>query len=338
MQPFHRTLFFISILAFLLSACKRGRYNQDREIDLDLQKEIDVLNTRLIHAISGNHQDSLFALCGDDLKATSGLKHGMNDLITFLSDIATKWPYSVKHRFYARYPEKNRAVVLTTGEGGEHDYTIRYRSPTRHSFVSIGYFEDSGRAVALLTIWNSYNGTWKLSSTRAGFVKAFQKDAVDWYYHARQQYASNDLIDAANSMTICKNLLQPGGEHWLYRLHDDITGLMAQINSSLEMDYHFPIVMEDVTTKPEIFGAKPLIFREGSYPLIAYVTKQNLHDSIALSRECDSVNAHIGDVFKDIDHYNTMIFYRAFQRIPRDSSDLVPYYGFSRKSAAAWHY
>jgi hypothetical protein len=197
----------------MLSACKRGGYDQDSEIDTDLQQKIDGLNTRLIHAISDNRQDSLLAMCGDDLKATADLKHGMNELTTFLSGIATKWPYTVRHRFYAHYPDKNRSVVVKTGEEGDHDYAIRYRSPTRRSFVSVGYFEDSGRSVALLTIWSSYNGTWKLSTARAGFVKAFNKDAVDWYYHARQQYAGNDLIDAANSMAICKNLLQPGGEH-----------------------------------------------------------------------------------------------------------------------------
>lgn len=299
---------------------------------------MDTLNNRLVRAIIQKDRKSFLALCSDDLKGVKDLNKGMQTLFEQVGSMAKGNPFVVRHHYYASFPEKGTVAVIHSGQDKEHAFDISYTSRTRKSFAIVGIIADSFQEIAVMTVWGNYGGKWKLNVGQSGLIRAFNKDAVDWYYRARQQYGDHALVDAANSMTICQALLHPGGDYWKYRLDDDMTGLIMQIRNTAERDYTFPIELSAVATKPKIISTATRVFTDGYYPVVAYVTKLSFADTAALSKECDSLNAHIGDIFNNLDHYNKLLIYRPYERMPQDSSDQVTTYTIVKKSTATWFY
>ncbi len=333
-------LHFIScFLLILLSACNPGGDQQDDNIDSDLRAEIAELNKKVIAGLTNNKPDQILQLCADDIRKDPAQRKAVKELAAETQVSFQSARYTLRKQFYERRRTKNSTVSVSTGDNSEHDYTLNYKSDTRRTFVSIGYVEDSLRTFAVLTVYGNYNGSWKLNILRVGAIKVFGKDAIDWYYRARQQYADNALVDAFNSESMCTSLLQPGGEGWHYRNEDDMSSLIRQIKNTAERDLSFPILMEDVLTKPRIFNASSELFSDGYFPVVSYATSLPFYDSLKVSRECDSANAHIGDVFEGLDHYNKTIVYHIYPRVPADENDtLITYHSMVRKSAASWFY
>ena len=332
-------LFLLAFALCLFSACNPGGDLQDDSIDADIRTEIAELNKKVISGLTNNKPDQIMQLCSDEIRNDPAQRKAVKELAAETHVTFQAARYSVRKQFYERRRTKNSTISVSTGGSSEHDYTLNYKSQTRRSFVSIGYVEDSIRTFAVLTVYGNYNGSWKLNILRVGVVKVFGKDAVDWYYRARQQYADNALVDAFNSESMCTSLLQPAGEGWHYRNEGDMSSLIQQIKSTAERDLSFPIIVEDVATKPKIFNASSELFSEGYFPRVSYATKLPFYDSLALARECDSLNAHVGDIFQGLDHYNKTIVYHIYPRVPADDNDtLITYHSMVRKTAASWFY
>ncbi len=321
-----------------LASCKLEFTEQDGEIDAELSAKLQAVNKTFVGGLTAGASASLLPLLSDDLKANANWRKGLNELVQIFQEAGAGHPFVLKRQFYSQYPDKGQIITVKTGEKGDHDYAITYKSPTRRSYVMVGWMEGSMKSVALLTIWNSYDGTWKLTTARAGAIKALGKDAVDWYYMARQHYGDNALVDASVCESVCEALLGPGGEGWHYHLEDDMRILASQIKSTAERDYSFPIRVGRVATGPAIFAVRPQLLDDAFYPVVHYATKLNMQDTASLSRECDSLNAHIGDIFNDIDHNNRKILYLVYSRVPKDSLDKLTGRGFIRAAAATWHY
>ncbi len=69
---------------------------------------------------------------------------------------------------------------------------------------------------------------------------------------------------------------------------------------------------------------------EGYFPMIEYLTKIDLKDTIQTRIENDGIHKIIGDKFKGIEKDKNYIFYKAFSRM-LDGKTEVPTYGFVKK-------
>lgn len=259
------------------------------------------------------------------------------EVIDEIKDFAKSSPYVIGYRFYANYPFKGRKITLLSSETSERAFEINYSLPAQRSYATVGYLQDSVRTVAITTIWARFSGKWKLFSLRTGLLKVYGKDAIDWYYLSRQRYADDALADAHISAMICRVLLKPAGDMIRYKLYSDMYDLGESIKHTIEQGVRLPTTVETVKTKPQIFAMEPGFFKDGIVPAIFYVSHIPIRDTTALSRECDSVNAHIGEVFRKIEHYNKTFIYDVYNEMPADSSNHTLRYRFI-KNTASWRY
>ena len=102
---------------------------------------------------------------------------------------------------------------------------------------------------------------------------------------------------------------------------------MTDINSK----FTFPITIDYVNSKPQIFRIYPQGAKEGIFPMVLYKTKIDIKDTLRLSEECNSIHNNIGKIFKGINKDNKLIFYRAFKSFPT-GNESVEYYGFVKEN------
>jgi hypothetical protein len=336
--PFRKYPSFVLALLIacmgLLSGCFASNSYQDGDIDPDIKAKIDNLNKEVVKAFENNNPKQLTALCSKPM-----IEKGIGALDTIMENakgLLHQEQYKIRNQFYQR-GQKNANVVLSTGKDHDHDYSIHYVSVNRKSFVTVGYFEDTAQTVALTTIYGNYDGEWKLNLMRVGVIKVLNMDAVDWYYKAKQLYEKGDYVDAYNKMNVCNAILQPAEDLWTYALGNEMTSLYNDLQSIVKNHYPLPMVADDLQSKPDIIAVSGKIFTDGFYPVVSYTSKLGFRDSASMARECDSLNAHIGELFQGLDHNNKMLVYRVYQQGPAENNIDAPHYEFIRKSVANWY-
>ena len=90
--------------------------------------------------------------------------------------------------------------------------------------------------------------------------------------------------------------------------------------------YKFPMTLEDIDSKPKIFNIYPET-KHGFFPVIQYVSRINLNDTIALKMENEKIKNEIGSIFWGLDKNKKCIYYQAYDEIP-DGIKLVHGYNF----------
>ena len=156
------------------------------------------------------------------------------------------------------------------------------------------------------------------------------KDAFDWYQTAKSDYDKGYLIDAANDLTLSYQLRKPANQFWQYQKEQEIEGYEQKVMADINSKFSFPMTVDYVKTKPQIFRIFPQGMNEGYFPAIFYITNIDMNDTTKLSKECNEIHSKIGELYKGIDKNKKMIFYRAFKSIPTGTNP-VENYGFVRE-------
>ena len=80
--------------------------------------------------------------------------------------------------------------------------------------------------------------------------------------------------------------------------------------------YQYPIVIENVPTKPMIFRIFSQDMNDGSYPMVYYVSHIKLADTGALRKENNELKKVIGKLIPGIDKDKKYVLYSAFNQLP----------------------
>ena len=258
-------------------------------------------------------------------------KSNLSNIIKQGNQRFSKNEFKILNEFYQKNTKKNTLTRVWTSLSGDHDYTIGFKALNKESFVTVGYFENDLNQVCLTLIYGKYGRKWKINIISIGTLRIMNKDAFDWYEIAKSDYEKGYLIDAANDLSLANQLLKPANEYWNYQNAKEITKYRDIVKAKIYGQFTFPLTVEYVKTKPQIFQIYPQEINEGYFPMILYTTKNSMSDTIKLSKECDELHKKIGDLFKGIDKNNKMIFYRAYRSIPNDTTE-VENYGFIRRN------
>ena len=135
--------------------------------------------------------------------------------------------------------------------------------------------------------------------------RIMDKDAFDWYQAAQQNYEKGYLIDAVNDLVLANQLLKPANQFWQYQKEKEIQEFGQKVMADINNKFTFPMTVDYVKTKPQIFNIYPQGMNEGYFPMIRYTTSIDLSDTITLRKECDEIHSKIGDLYYGIDNVIT---------------------------------
>ena len=316
------TLIFIPIV---ITSCNVGGMWKDDNIDPKIKEQIHKLNYEIIDGFVNNNADKVFNICSDKL-----LEQGKNDLSMLIQQTRQSFShedFKILNEFYQKNTSSNAQTNVMTGVSGEHDYLISYKALNSEMFVSVGYFDNDLNQTSLTLIYGKYGNEWKLNIMQVGTLRIMGKDAFDWYQVAKQNYDKGYLIDAVNDLVLANQLLKPANQFWQYQKEKEIQEFGQKVMADININFTFPMTVDYVKTKPQIFNIYPQGMAEGYFPMIRYTTSIDLNDTIKLKKECDEIHSKIGDLYHGIDKNKKMIFYRAFESIPTGNIP-VDNYGF----------
>lgn len=304
----------------LMAGCRQSGTWVDNQIDPSVRSTLRSLNTNVISYITAKDTAQLKDMFSDSLLAHVGP--------TFVSQVEKNQvlfdlsKYRSKNEFYIVYTgAKSSSHNVHRGKGNEHDYLLNFQPMTEETLVSLGFFQGTPESFALTTSYGKYGGNWKLNIMEIGLLKVMNGDAVDWYHRAKRDFDSGYLADAANDLVIMEQLMKPAGELLHYEKENEMNELDQRLTAAIAQRYPFPMTDSLVKTKPSIFRIALYRAPEAYYPFVLYRTTLPLTDTMALSRECDAINARLGQMFKGLPEGKRFIYYRVYTKVPGDTTD-----------------
>jgi hypothetical protein len=328
----------VTILAVLLCTlfveCHIGTSGSwvNDNIDKQVRDEIRPLNDKLLKAITTNNVAAVSELSSPILLEKAGKDVGT--IVNGASAVIKNSDYDVVDEYYTKNTSANITNTLMPTRSDDNSYTLNYLALNKEMYVSLLMPKDPSINFIVLAIYGKYNNGWKLNILSINQYKVFNKTAVDYYNDARKNYDKGYLIDAANLMFIASKISTPGAAYFKYKKDDEMKSFYQKAIQEANTKYNFPITIQQIKTKPQVFGIEPqLIANEepkGIFSIIRYKSAISVADTIAIKAENKEMQKVIGTVFKGIDQNRPVIIYQAYNQIP-DGKAQVRRFGMIQK-------
>jgi hypothetical protein len=313
----------IAVIAifFLLQSCTFSAngfsvYKNDH-IEKEKRDLIKKLNDRLIQSIKNNNIESIKSIMSDQLLQITGTK--IDSTISQVSAYFTTSSYSILDEFDIHNTEENNSSSISS-----NDFTIHFIALNKDVYVSLLDIKDSIRDILVTAIYGNYSGKWKLNILQFGRYKLFGRDALYYYGLSKSDFEQSYLMNAVVHMLIAKELSKPVNNYSAYLLQPEMEKLDHKIIQAVEDKYKFPLVFEDIKTKPSFFKIRNYVSYSESYPVMQYLSSISLSDTLALKTEYEILKKEVYKTFTGLNK-NKHVLFQAFNEIPNDGHNAKAY-------------
>lgn len=324
-------LFFLTMLiAFVLQGCNVGttKYCMDESIKQRLRNEIQALDKKVLEAVTTNNPHLIRTILSDKLLEKDG--NNIDLLIKQAGSVIPNADYRILNQFYVKNSTTGIGNTIMSGKKGLNDYMIHYQSINKEIFISVLIPKGGLDEFIITNIYGKYPDGWRLNIIQFGQYKVNGQTAPELYSKAKEKYEKGYLIDAAMNIFLCLQVANPANKFWKYQKGEEMKRMHEKIMTSVKSRYSFPLTLEEIDSKPQIFTINPQGMNEGYFPIIAYLTNIDLEDTIGTKEENEKIHKIIGKTFSGIDKDKKYIFYKAFSQVP-DGKTPVPTYGFVKE-------
>jgi hypothetical protein len=177
-------------------------------------------------------------------------------------------------------------------------------------------------------IYGKTSSGWKLYHLQFGTYSLYGKTAIDYYKIGKRYDSLGYFVDAANSLFFAQQTLKPGNQLWQYQKEKEIVDLQKFVMDKINRKYKFPLTVEQVKTKPQIYQIYPYTFNDRYETVIKYYSQIDLKDTIRLKDENLKIRKVIGEMFSGIDKDKEYLIYQAANELPDGTLKEIPIYGF----------
>ncbi len=323
-------IFFAILIVLGFQNCSVGSSGtlKDENIEQGIKNEIESLDKKVLEAVAANNVDLLKSIMSDVLLEKSG--NNIEQLLKQVSSVITSTDYKILNQYQTKNSATGIGNTIISGVSGLNDYVLHYQALNKEMFVSL-LISKSGTDEFLITnIYGKYPGAWKLNILQFGQYKVDGQTAPELYYKAKTEYEKGYLVDAANNMTLCSRVVNPANRFWQYQKESEMKEFYEKVMNEINSKYQFPLTLEAIDSKPQIITIYPQGTIEGYFPMVEYVTKLDLEDTVQTRAEYEKVHAEVVKLFYGIEKDKDYIFYKAFSEMPNGDTP-VPTYGFVKE-------
>jgi hypothetical protein len=307
----------ISLLGLSCRVGTSGTWVNDH-IEPDIKNQVELLNRQLYNDIKGKDLTDLKQLMSPVLLTGSGTK--IDTLVNQVAPSLSGTGYEVIDNYYVKNTTTNVPNTVMSSISNTDDYVVSYLALNKEMYVSLLRTTAAVNNVLLIAIYGKYGSDWKLNILQMGQYDVVGKNAPAYYTEALRLYNAGDLIDAADMIITASQIGNPGGTYFKYKNESAMKDLYTKVIKEANATYKFPITINQIKTRPVIFGVNPQFIgdkgREGIYPAINYKSDISLSDTTALRKENDALQKSISGIFNGIVANNNHILYQAFDQLP----------------------
>ena len=209
---------------------------------------------------------------------------------------------------------------------GLNSFRLVYPGVAEEMYISMFVTKDAAalNQNMITAVYSHYPYGWKLSSITLGLYTINGKTAPQLYQIAKKEYTDNYLFAAANTMALATTCTRPNNI-WQYMNETEMYELSKTVTNAANDKFHFPIVVEQVNSKPRIIRMYNSTSKEGTYPIICYITKIDIKNTGAIEKENNEIKKVIGTIMPGIDQNIKYLYYAAYNEAPV-STRTVPHY------------
>jgi len=324
------------LLGFALcnSACMfiETKTFQDDKIDADIKAEIAPLNKQIFNSLMTRNVGGIKKLMSPQMLDSAGTT--IDTIVNTVANTYKGKEYKILDEFYTKNAIPGKRITLISNKGNINNYTIEYGVLNRETYVSLMVSQNLPINFAVLTVFGKYDDKWKLNILSVNDYSILDKTAPEYYATALQQFRKGDTIDAALNIITASAVGHPGGKHLKYQDDDDMQTFYTSTIAEANAAYHFPIPLKQIKTGPELYAIVPKLItdkkQQGIYPVIKYMSKIKITDTVALKQENNAVQKAVGSMFKGITEDKNYILYDAFNELPNGKAS-PNYYVFIQK-------
>lgn len=325
-----KNLLYCVIITILFNSCNLGTnaiYKSDN-IKTGLKTEIESLNKKFIKSLTDQDETSLRALLSTRLrdevtKADATLN--INDLLKAGENFSVFRDYEIVDEFLVK-GTVNTSNLISSPLTSTNDYNLNFMSLTEESYVSLVKMKGKrNHHILLLFIYGKYKNDWKINILHMGEYSRHNQTAPYYYEKAKTEFNEGNLINSSIKIHLASSILKPAGQTFSYNIEKEVVELQNNIMNSINESYEFPIVLNQIQSKPEILNVSLQEIEDTFSPMIKYLTTINLTDTLQLRLENEKIREVIPSYLKGINQNNDFVYYRAFNEM---SETPVESYGF----------
>ena len=322
-------LFILTVLVF--QSCNLGASKtwKGDSIDKEKREQIKILNDKLFQAIIRNDVNGVRNLMSDKLLEV--VNADFDKLINQVSSSFKSESYRILDEYMVQNSKTDIRNTLLSGNLNDDDYVLSYQALNKEMYVSLLVPNGLDNELLFTVIYGNYDNQWKINIIQFGQYSFFRKSAPAYYTLAKDCYKKAYLIDAITNIELAKQCLRPSNDFFQYRNEKEINEFYDDIMKEANSKYSFPMALEQVDTKPEVFRIFPEMGKDAFFPMVLYLSDINLKDTVRLKVEYEKVKKEVNRIFTGINKDKKFVFYRIFNKIPHEH-ERVEYYGFIDRS------
>jgi hypothetical protein len=308
------------LFCLLFTGCYVGTSGSwvNDHIDKQVRDEIRPLNDKLLKGIAGNNVATVNELLSPVLLEKAG--KDIATIVNTASKIIKGDDFEVVDEYYTKNTNTNTSNTLMPMRSDANSYIINYLALNKDMYVSLLMPKSNSVSFMILAIYGKYDNGWKLNVLQINQYKILDKTATDYYDAAKKNYNKGYLIDAANLMFIASQVSAPGGAFFKYKKDEEMKSFYQKVIQEVNTNYHFPLTLVQVKSKPQILGIEPQLISvgepKGIFPIIKYKSAISIDDTVAIKVENKEIQKAIGGVLKGIDQDRPIILYQAYNQLP----------------------
>ncbi len=279
-----------------------------KDIDSDLREIMAAKNDSVIEAIT-NRKAGVYKALGSE-KFLGDLKANVEYASKPFSQ---RYYHKYEYRIFDEYQCSNFATdqeIVITAE--DYAYTFTFVNEAQESYVSLLKLNHDDYDYLIALIYGKQDGKWKISEIKVTQIGRYGKTAQDLYELAKEKEKEGYLFDACNYIDMADQYIEYTDGFIKFKDAENISTYKTQLHTKQRKKYTFPLVLENINTKPSIESISVVEDRGKLLTKVTYLTYIPIYDSEAREIEFEEVKKAAQKEFKDIDLNSDEVIYRVY--------------------------
>jgi hypothetical protein len=294
---------------------------KNEQIKQSNRDELHELNAQVFKYLKANDTKSLGAYLSKEM-----FEDNYTNRLAELAGNQLRQDSFVNFNEYYVVNKYTGADTINNPKLGVNSFRLVYPGAAEEMYIAMFLPKNArvGNRSMVTAIYAHFNYGWKLAKLDVGSYTFNGKTSPELYEQAMQEYKAGYLFSAANTMTLATTCSRPN-DIWQYLKEEELYAFNKTVTNEANQKYHYPMVVDGVSSKPSIIRVYYTSSAEGSYPTIGYLTGINLKNVDAIKRENDQIRKNIGKTIPGINKTAKVILYSAYNEMP-SSTHVVPHY------------
>ncbi|MEL1245494.1 hypothetical protein AAEO56_14565 [Flavobacterium sp. DGU11] len=290
----------------------------NNDIDIKLRETIKAKNDSLIEAMSHGKLKIFKALGSENF--VKHLQANVRNTSWAFRNGYLKNNYTVFDEYQCHHSVTNNNIAIPSEE---HSYTFKYVNEVEDTYVSLLKIPYSEEGYLLAVIYGKEGDEWKIDEIKINIIWQHGKNAQEYYAIAKKKEDDGFLIDALLYAEAAQACIQATENFVEFDNAKSIPLYYNRLRGKVDAKYTFPILLENIRTKPQVMGISLAQSEDGTGALITYQTIIPVEENITLGQEFELVKKEMKKTFTDFDFNKPGIHYRAINQSGPDGSPEV---------------